>query len=229
MPPSPLALVPPMLPSTVQGTRTHRVLLGLTSRVSCRETAAYLREELKKYVPKGYRVTILKHCVLQKVHRGDVHVINDNFISSRRYFYFLSLKTLILLVMLATLCVAKGRSPSEVTCPSSVVCRGHATHFREGEPKWSHPVLTEAGHALPEKGREFYLHMESAMQPESKDIPVCRTSLDKKYRNLPYICRVSFYAISHFIYSGCLVIYSLTCASCCHFHPRRKHQLLPNP
>lgn len=158
-----------------------------------------------------------------------MHVINDNFISSRRYFYFLSLKTLILLVMLATLCVAKGRSPSEVTRPSSVVCRGHATHFREGEPKRSHPVLTEAGHALPEKDREFHLHMESAMQPESKDIPVCRTSLDKKYRNLPYICRVSFYAISHFIYSGCLVIYSLTCASCCHFHPCRKHQLLPSP
>lgn len=51
----------------------------------CREIAAYLGEELKKYVPKGYRITCLKHCVLQKVHQGDVRVINDNFISSRLY------------------------------------------------------------------------------------------------------------------------------------------------
>lgn len=55
----------------------------------CREIAAYLGEELDKYVPKGYRITSLKHHVLQKVHQGDVRVINDNFISSRLYFFFL--------------------------------------------------------------------------------------------------------------------------------------------
>lgn len=48
----------------------------------------YLREELEESAPKGYRLTSLKHRVPQKVHRGDVCAINDNFISSRlRYFF----------------------------------------------------------------------------------------------------------------------------------------------
>jgi len=74
---------PPPLPSTVQGTWTHTVPTGLP----CRDRAAYRGELLNKYVPKDYRRTSLKHRVLQKVHRGDVRVINDNFLSSKLYIF----------------------------------------------------------------------------------------------------------------------------------------------
>lgn len=138
---------------------------GWPAGFGCREIAAYLGEELKKYIPKGYSITGLKHRVLQKVHRGGVRVINDNFSSSRQCFFFPSRKTLILLIMLTTACVAKGTSPGAVTCPSSFACRGHATHFREGEPKLPHPELAEAGHVLPEKGSEFRLCLEGSLSP----------------------------------------------------------------
>lgn len=49
----------------------------------CREVIPYRGEELKKYVPKGYGVTGLKHHVLLEVHQGDVCVIKGDFISSR--------------------------------------------------------------------------------------------------------------------------------------------------
>lgn len=125
-------------------------------------------------------------------HKGRFHFLLCNF-------FIPSLKTLILLLLLPAVCVAKGRSPGAVTLSSSFSCRGHITHFRVVEPRLRHPEL----------GRSWLV-------------------VDKKYRNLPFIYSLSFYPTSCFISSPCMVIYSLPCASGCLFHPRRKHQVLPD-
>lgn len=93
----------------------------------------------------------------------------------------------------------QGQISRAVTLPSSFPCRGHITHFRVVEPRLCHP----------EPGRPWCV-------------------MDKKYRNVLFICSLSFYPPSCVISPPCRVIYSLTCASGCLFHPCRKHQVLPD-
>lgn len=109
-------------------------------------------------------------------------------------FFFPSRKTLILLVMLATVCVAKGRSPAAVSRPSSFACRGRATHFREGEPRLRHAEPPEAGHARPEKGGELHLHLEGSLRPGTS----CFVGLQwtKSTGISPFLYSVAFYPIS---------------------------------
>lgn len=93
--------------------------------------------------------------------------------------------------MLATVCVAKDRLPATVTHPITFACREHTIHFR-GEPRLQHPKLPEAGHTLPEKGSRFHLYLRR--QPESREILVCGTLVDKKSTGIS-----SLFIVFHFI------------------------------
>lgn len=67
MHPSPLAATLQCFPVPPRAPALARCRWGWLAGFTWKEIAAYLGEE-QKHVPEGYRITSLKHCVLEKVH-----------------------------------------------------------------------------------------------------------------------------------------------------------------
>lgn len=129
-----------------------------------------------------------------------VCVIKDILISSKLWFFSpASLKTLILLLLLLS-AVSVARA--------------------DLQGQWLFPAPLLAEHTSPILGL-----LSQGWVIQSQGDPGLQWT---KSTGISSLFVVSFYPTSCVISPPCMVIYSLTCASGCLFHPCRKHQLLPD-